>query len=230
MPEKEVLVIAGGRSPDPSWFRKMAKERTVWAVDAGADCCKKASVLPDLAIGDFDGIDPSTFAWLEENGVTINRHPREKDKTDIQLCLEHCLQNTPPVFAIITGCWGGRFDHAWSLVNSVWRTNQEGGFSRLMTDRTETLILIKGGEEISLEVGERGDLPPIVSLFALSERAEGVGISGVRWPLKWETLQRSYPYSISNSPIGKENPVSIRLDRGWLGIYLAGRSAELKKG
>lgn len=215
-PDRDLLVVSGGREPDGEWLKSMAQHRSIWAVDSGADHCRGAYLIPDRAIGDFDSVDPGTMAWILRNEIERDSYDPDKDLTDLQIALDLCERDLNPIFGIITGVWGGRFDHVWSTVNSVIKKNSSGGNFRFLGDQAEMMVIMKGGER--LRVTDGLDLG-VISLLALSDLCEGVYIEGVKWPLEGVTLRRDYPYSISNVAVG--SPVDIWLDRGCLGVYLS---------
>ena len=49
-----------------------------------------------------------------------------------------------------------------------------------------------------------------VSVFALSERAEGVTLSGLKYTLTDATLTNDYPIGVSNEGMGERATVSVR--------------------
>ncbi|SMG08831.1 thiamine diphosphokinase [Dethiosulfovibrio salsuginis] len=219
LPEEDVLLVSGGRGPDPHWLRTMAETRRVWAIDSGADYCKEASVVPEMAIGDFDSIANDTMDWLISEGVKMDTYSWEKDITDLQISLDLCDRLLSPVFGTITGIWGGRFDHVWSSINSILRHNVKGSYFRFLGDNMEMMIIVRGGESLVLRHESPSPLD-IVSLLPLSDLCDGVSIKGVKWPLEKVSLSRDYPYSISNFPV---EDTEVALESGWMGVYLKGR-------
>lgn len=218
LPADDILLVSGGRAPNYEWLMASSVGREVWSVDSGADHCRKASVIPSLAIGDFDSISMESLDWLKSNRVTMRTYSSDKDLTDLQLSLELCGRERESRSTILTGCWGGRFDHAWSTVNSVVKANMCGGKIRFLGDSQELLVFIGGGEELRISAEGAFPLPEVISLMSFSDNCTGVYIEGVRWPLGGVVLDRLYPYSISNRPLRSD--VKVRIGGGWLGVYL----------
>ncbi len=218
LPLDDLLLVSGGRSPNPEWLRSFSEGRDVWSIDSGADHCRKASIVPSMAIGDFDSISMESMNWLKFNRVVMKTYSSEKDLTDLQLSLELCSQDINSKSVILTGCWGGRFDHVWSTVNSVVKADIYGEKVRFLGDRDEFMVLIGEGEELRISSNGAFPLPEVISLMSFTDVCKGVFIEGVRWPLSDVTLERLYPYSVSNRPLGSE--VRVQVGSGCLGVYL----------
>lgn len=218
LPVDDLLLVSGGRRPNPDWLRSQSDGTDVWAVDSGADHCRSASVVPSLAIGDFDSISMESLDWLKSNKVTMRRYSSEKDLTDLQLSLELCSRERGSRSVTLTGCWGGRFDHVWSTINTVIKANISGGKIRFLGDDEEFMVLIGEGEELSIGSNDGYPMPAVISLVSLTDLCTGVSIEGVQWPLNLVTLERLYPYSISNRPV--RSNIKVKIGSGWLGVYL----------
>ncbi|MDR2136775.1 MAG: thiamine diphosphokinase [Synergistaceae bacterium] len=205
----EQLVVLGGRAPDASWLRSVALGKSVWAVDRGAWACRNAGVSPIYALGDFDSIADEDRQWLEHLDVKIDRYPADKDYTDFQLCLRRAGGNL-----LVTGCWGGRFDHAFANVFSIPWGCEWGAKVRAFADESEVLIPLVGKTSIELEFRAR---PSVVSLLPLSDVCEGVSLRGTKWELNDAEIFLKRPYTVSNVPT--EDRVQVRLEKGSLGVY-----------
>ncbi|MDD4836888.1 MAG: thiamine diphosphokinase [Dethiosulfovibrio sp.] len=218
LPLDDLLLVSGGRAPAPEWLRSFSVGRDVWSIDSGADHCREASVVPSMAIGDFDSISTESLNWLKSNCVIMKTYSSDKDLTDLQLSLELCSQDRNSKSVILTGCWGGRFDHVWSTVNSVVKADIYGEKVRFLGDKEEFMVLIGEGEGLRISSNGAFPLPEVISLMSFTDMCKGVFIEGVRWPLSDVTLERLHPYSVSNRPLGSE--VQVRVGSGWLGVYL----------
>ena len=109
----EIVLVAGGRSPDRAWLRAATARRSVWAVDGGLDACLSASVEPARLIGDGDSARPASWERIRTGGIPIDRYPVEKDLTDLPIALK-TLGEEKRGGALVTGCWGGGFEHMFS--------------------------------------------------------------------------------------------------------------------
>jgi thiamine pyrophosphokinase len=81
----------------------------VIGVDAGAAYALRNRLNMVLAVGDFDSIDPTIVALLQEH-TEVETHPTDKDLPDSALAIEAALKRG---FTEITiyGALGGRIDH-----------------------------------------------------------------------------------------------------------------------
>lgn len=208
-PDKELLLCGGGRSPELKWLKMAAKTRPLWCIDHGIDCCRRANLIPARLIGDGDSADNASWQWAAHHNVPIAKFPPEKDYTDTQLALHMAAKEKAGI--ILTGAFGGRLDHlystAFTIANSPVQT--------IITDEQETLLFISGGESVEMNLSYQ---PKALSLLSFSQECTGVNISNVKWPLANVVLKQSFPYSVSNEV--QENPVTVSVDKGILGIYI----------
>lgn len=174
------------------------------AADGGYAHLKKRGLVPDLVIGDFDSLG----APPKRSNVQIC--PTEKDETDMALAVREGEKRGYRVFALYGGT-GGRADHTlanWQMLSG-------------MAERGLCGFLIGGGcvccvlcsQKIIFSQKESG----LVSVFALSDRAEKVTISGLKYCLQNVMLSRSVPLGVSNAFLGKRASVSVQ--RGSLLVH-----------
>ena len=117
VPQEAGLLVSGGRAPDVRWLREAAQGRRLIAVDHGLDACQKAGLRPASLIGDGDSASPLAWQQAKASGIPIHAFPPEKDDTDTQLALTIAQEEGMPA-ALLTGVFGGRFDHAYSTIFS----------------------------------------------------------------------------------------------------------------
>ena len=209
---EEFLLVAGGRAPSASWLRKTASGRVLFSIDKGADACRAAGTLPSLHLGDNDSISPDTLEWIKNSHIEAKHFPTEKDKTDTQLALD-LLAGKQDVFVTLSGGFGGRFDHAFSLLYSLAGTNLHG----CIADDREFLLLLRDGDAVTLHLAS---IPKSVSLLPLSPVCSGVSIEGVHWPLADATLRQHEPCAISNRLSSPDQRIAVKNGKGILAIYL----------
>ena len=214
---REILLVAGGRKPQVSWLLDAAEDRIVWAIDKGVDVCMEAGLLPALILGDADSASPKLWKAARTRGSETLLLPREKDETDLQMALRTVSERFDQATTLVTGCWGGRFDHTWSNVFSVLGTVRRELNCAVLVDHRELLAFISGGQNLTLRHEKE---PAAVSLLALSERCRGVSINGVHWPLEKTVLEKDSPYAISNRP-EKGKTIRVALDDGEMGVYVS---------
>ncbi len=209
---KEYLLVSGGRPPSPSWLKTMAVGRTVYCIDHGADICHIANIVPSVFIGDCDSVSENAKEWLYSIGTDMNLYDTEKDETDTQLALRH-LNNTPEIFTVLTGGFGGRFDHMFSLLYSFVGSHVNG----CIADEREFLFFLKEEDAVEMEITL---IPHSISLLPLTPVCTGVDITGAVWPLHDAVLHQLNPYAISNRLEEGKNHIRIKNGTGILAVYL----------
>ena len=204
----EVVLISGGRKPSVNWFTEVKRNRQIYCIDHGIDFCKEVKTLPELLIGDFDSAASESVQWAFNNGVKIERHSVDKDLTDTQLALN---QFNDKSFVIITGAFGGRLDHLFSMLFTCANSQ----LKCCLADEREIILFVSGDESISIEFKIK---PLALSLLPITEYCKGVNIDGVHWQLQDADLKQSMPNAVSNRIESKTVNVSIK--EGKLAIYL----------
>ena len=218
---EEYLLVAGGRAPSSAWLQAAAVGRTLYCIDHGADACRSASLTPSLYIGDGDSTSADTRDWIEKSDVETKRFPVEKDKTDTQLALD-LLQEKNEAFIVLAGGFGGRFDHAFSLLYAFAGTNLHG----CIADDHEFLLFLRDEDAVTLQLAEK---PKSISLLPLSSVCTDVTIDGVYWPLNGAALRQNEPYAISNRLSSHDNCVTVKNGNGTLALYLCLDESALKQ-
>ena len=206
------LLVVGGRAPEAAWLREAAKGREVWAVDHGLDACLAADIRPQRLIGDGDSAAPAAWQLAKEQHIPIEQFPVD---TDTQLALKLAREAGFPA-AIVTGAFGGRFDHALSTVTSC----AFAPLPCLLADERETLLFVHGSETLRCWPTEA---PKAISLLPFTPRCEGVNLTGTHWPLADATLEARSMRAISNVLEPGSTSLTLSLTSGLLGLYFVWR-------
>jgi thiamine pyrophosphokinase len=223
IPYGKTLFLLGGRAPDPKWTRDLEfrNHPVVWAVDSGARACRSAAITPSVLLGDRDSAAPDDWAWALSQGAVEKIYQSDKDKTDFQLALslfaDELETSAPKQLLIVSGCFGGAFDHLTSIFYTL--AFNTGDFFRCMIDEAEGIFFMSSGEETTLEFNRA---PEAISLIPVTDICRGVCISGVKWPLSGMTLERKYPWAISNEATpGADGTSSVKVfcKQGILAAY-----------
>jgi thiamine pyrophosphokinase len=209
------LLVLGGRAPAAAWLRQVAAGRSVWAVDLGAESCRLSGITPDHALGDFDSVGDEGREWLRRLGVESEVYPPDKDYTDFQLALRRSRGDL-----LVTGCWGGRFDHAFANVFSALWGMEWGVRVRAFADESEVLVPLFDGDRLALRFRTA---PLAVSLLPLSSFCE-ISVHGTKWELSAARLRLERPYAVSNVPTAEE--VFVEAGGGAVGVYCVFGGAE----
>ncbi len=177
----------------------------VIAADSGYRTAKRLSVKPDMLLGDLDSLDRTSLSESELAEMEKMLVSRIKDDTDTQLAVDTALSRGAENIYIIGGL-GGRLDHTLSSVFLLEYIADHGVGCAMTDGRNRVRILLSDGGKRTLSVG-RGY--KYLSLIALSDKCEGVSISGVYYPLDNVELTRRYSYAVSNEITADAAEISL---------------------
>jgi thiamine pyrophosphokinase len=172
------------------------------AADGGALPLLRASLPPQLVIGDMDSLDAASLSALAARGVELHRYPREKDETDLELALLYAAHAGATAIDVL-GALGGRWDHTLANVALLALPELIGRHARLLADK-QTLFLVRDTAAIE---GQAGDT---VSLLPLTGAARGVTTAGLLYRLEEATLSFERARGVSNVLIEPPGRVSLR--------------------
>jgi thiamine pyrophosphokinase len=201
-----VVVVAGGEAPRPESVLGVPLGAIVVASDGGLDHARALGLDVDVAVGDFDSASREAVRRAETAGARIERHPAEKNATDLELALEEALALSPRRVLVLAGL-GDRLDHLLSalllLGSERWSSveiDAEIGPARVHVIREERELAGRPGE--------------LVSLLALHGPAEGVWTEGLVYELRGETLEPGSSRGVSN--VFAADTARVRVERGVL--------------
>ena len=84
-----IVIFANGVLTQPDLLQtKLKPDDRIFCADGGTRHALALGLTPETIIGDLDSLEPELVAELETAGVTIQRHPADKDQTDLELALE----------------------------------------------------------------------------------------------------------------------------------------------
>jgi thiamine pyrophosphokinase len=204
--EEVVVVVSGGDLPAPHAALEVPPGAPVIAADKGLEHALALGLDVTVAVGDFDSASPEAVAVAEAAGVRIERHPQEKDATDLELALDLALTSSPARILVLAS-EGGRLDHLLSA--ALLLASERYARSQIDAFVGDARIHVLRGER-ELE-GERGEL---VTLLAVNGPAEGVTTEGLTYPLLGETLEPGSSRGLSN--VFAASRAHIAVERGVL--------------
>jgi thiamine pyrophosphokinase len=206
---RAVLVASG--EPDPTDDRWLRGADLIVAVDAGAEWLAERSIRPDALVGDLDSVAPELVSRLEADGVAIEHHPTAKDSSDTELAVAYARRHGATEVDVIGAFGGERLDH--ELANVLLLTSPIESVAVRLRRGAATLAALHPGDEATFD----GPLGTTVSLFAVGGDAAGVTTSGLRFPLRSETLKTGSSRGLSNAVLGARAAVRVR--QGMLLVY-----------
>ncbi len=189
---KKALIVANGNVNDNFLNEIFANYDYIVACDGGYNSLLDKKV--DVLIGDLDSVDKAKI----KEGQKIIKHPSEKDYTDLELSIEHVIENGYK--ADILGFYGSRIDH--SLTN-ILLLKKYKNYIRFM-DKYNTLEYRDSSFEL-----KRSDC--FFSLIPLS-RIENLSIKGAKYALDGVSVQVGQSLLNSNEFLNCD--VTIEFDSG----------------
>jgi thiamine pyrophosphokinase len=198
------VIFANGEFNEPPNLKALlARAGFIVAADGGAEHCARLGVQPHLLIGDFDSISTEVRMALEIKGAQVLAFPTNKDKTDLELAVEHSIRAGANEVVILGGL-GRRWDH--SLANLLLAAQPQFADIRLSFIQGEQrLHILRGENEIEAQLDER------VSLIPLGGAALGITTTGLAYPLRDEMLNLGSTRGVSNVVVANGPRVKIRL-------------------
>lgn len=191
------MIFGAAPSIDGNKVQELAKECFLIAADGGLKHILSLGLKPDLLIGDFDSINRP----VEQQCETIVL-PAEKDDTDtiaaIRLAVERGFQEI-----YLAGGTGGRLDHTIANLTALAWTVERGIRAYLLSG--EGIIFCIRDTSVQVPKGNTRYL----SVFAWNGTAEGVNLSGVKYPLHNATLTSTFPLGVSNEILGESAEISV---------------------
>lgn len=204
MSKVKIAVLASG-AWDPVWGDQALKDVDfLICADGGANYALLSGRMPDLLVGDLDSILPENLKVCQQRGCGIERYPRQKDETDLELALSKaeeraCFVGEQEI--LLLGATGKRIDHFLGNLGLMLFYARKGFRLRLLDPEHEMWVL-QGREEIQGAEGQE------VSLIPLSDRAV-VSTTGLYYPLEHGVLLQDSPRGISNVFLGEKAVVEV---------------------
>ena len=175
----------------------------VIAADAGLLHCQALGITPGLIVGDFDSMD------APEGDIPTLRLPVEKDDTDSMQSIKEGLARGFREFYLYGGTGGARLDHTLANLQSlVWLARH--GACGWLYDRDFVYTAVENGTLSIPRTVEWG----LLSMFAMTDTAEGVTLTGVQYPLEQGTVTCEFPIGVSNHIL--EPTATVSVERGTL--------------
>lgn len=206
------LIVGGFGGAESRILRRLLSDNDyVIGVDSGAAASAFAGREPDLAIGDFDSIEPEALGRLRSSGVRMEVLPRAKDSTDLEAALALC-EREGVERVTVTAVSGGRVDHqlaVWGVLSrhaALQPVIEEPGLRGWILDATSgrtSLSLVGPGATVSI-------IPTL--------GPAGVSIDGFRFGNGAVELRALDDRGVSNEITG--NTASVRVLSGTVAVLM----------
>lgn len=194
-----VLIVAGGEL-DPRTTAVPAHDLVIGA-DAGAATATALGLRVDVAVGDFDSLARSDLDAAVAAGTVIERHPADKDATDLELAMLAARAHGA-ARVVVLGVGGGRLDH---LLGNLLLLAAPS-FADLDIEAHVGDALVR---PVHRHTHLRGRPGTLVTLLPVNGPARGVRTTGLRYALHGEELAPGTSRGVSNELVGPEAQVSV---------------------
>ena len=207
-PTNQVIILSGGEPLEADREIVVPGGAYVIAADSGLHHAADLGITVDLVIGDMDSVDPDALASAVDGGAQTDRHPENKDRTDLELAVDAALDLGTRKLLII-GAHTGRLDH---LLGAM-------GLFAATAGRVDEIIWTDGLTEVfgcvpDHPVTVNGRVGDGVSLVPTSTVVTGINTEGLRWTLSDDALPAGSTRGISN--VIETAPVSVSVETGTL--------------
>ena len=212
------IVLAGGDPVGSHLRAKLPAGAYVVAADSGVHLAPGLDVHVDCVVGDMDSADPAAVDDAEQRGATIERHPAEKDATDLELALLAAHRHGVDHIVIVGGA-GGRLDHF--LANVALVASPRFADVRVEAWFGDAWVSVVRGGDAAIDIdGAPGEL---LTLLPVGGDARGITTKGLEYPLHREDLPLGTTRGVSN--VVADRPASVVLDEGTLLVVQPDRGA-----
>ncbi len=190
--DSTAIVFAGGDLVDAGRLPPLPRAALLIAADGGLAQAEHLGLRVDVVVGDMDSVDPASLEAAMAAGATVERHPGNKDATDLELALDRAIHSGCRRVVIVGGL-GGRIDHLLANALLLGATPEEGPVVEWWADAAR-VSTVRPGHPLHSTAAE-GD---VVSLIPVGGPATEVTTVGLRWPLTGDTLKPGSTRGVSN--------------------------------
>jgi thiamine pyrophosphokinase len=184
------IVLAGGDPVTGALPRPLPTGATVIAADQGFATAAVLGLRVDLLVGDLDSVTADDLDRARAEGVSIDRHPVSKDRTDLAIALDAAAEQGAGEVTVVGG-HGGRLDHLLAgLLLLAEPAYADMRISALMGPAVVTVI--RGGATLHGPVGD------LLSLIPVHGPARGIDTTGLEYPLRDGELLPGSSRGVSN--------------------------------
>lgn len=185
----------------------------VVSADAAGEWCMGLGITPHIAVGDFDSSQPGAAERLTAAGVDVRRYPADKDHSDLDLAVA-AAREAGATQIVLTACTSRRLDHTLGAIGTAMPV--AGLDIRIVEPHLSAWVLDSATRPCVRLTLPKGTL---VSVLALGP-ADGVSLSGLRYPLDRDHLSALSSRGLSNASVA--DVVTVRVESGRL-LVIASR-------
>lgn len=191
--KKCIIFCAGGFT---ALAAPIEKEDYLIAADGGLRHLQALGLTPNAILGDFDSL-----GYTPDNSLVF---PAEKDDTDAMLAVRKALALGYKEIIIYGGLDGPRLDHTIANLQTLQFLAEHGAVGYLVgNDYIATAVR---NSAVSFPETAKG----ILSVFCMGKDAEGVTLTGLKYPLQNGCLSAGFPLGVSNHFTGASAAVQVK--------------------
>lgn len=206
---KTCFILAGGDFD--GFYDQINDDDLIIAADRGYEHAVATNIRPDIIIGDFDSTNNPELS----NVIKLNPI---KDFTDTKAAIMQAVDRGYENI-IIYGALGGRESHTIANIRACLEFKMQGVNIVLKSKYKEIFVV---DQEYSYEFDDQKDF--YVSIFALSDIARGIKISGLYYELDNFDMDISNSLGVSNETCGNDFTISVK--EGYLLIIIEKKEME----
>jgi len=185
---KRAAIVCNGNVNTKYLYSFISEGDFLIAVDGGANKLLKTDFKPDLIIGDMDSISKNSLKKFRE--VKKITFPKEKDKIDLELALDYCIEKKFSEI-IILGAVGSRAD--MTTTNIFLLTHIPKNIKAKIIHQNQEIYLIPAKNfTIKGIPGEK------ISLFPVKGKVKGLTLKGFKYEIKNYNLEFGVGIGLSN--------------------------------
>lgn len=192
---ESICYIVGAGALYPAELEPAAGDWVI-AADGGYRSLHRLGIRADLVVGDFDSLEG------RPDHPNVLMLAKEKDNTDMAAALELGRARGYRTFRLYGGT-GGRVDHTLANLQCLTWLSRQGCRGYLYGDNWTAAAVTDGA--LHLDAAHRG----YVSVFCQGDRAEGVFLRGLKYPLRDATLTCDVALGVSNEFTGADSCIEV---------------------
>jgi len=190
-------------------LNNIQKDFIVIAVDGGLNSLYSEKIECHYIIGDLDSVKKEAIDFYSKKSKII-QYPKEKDFTDTEIAIQWCKKNKIEDILILNSM-ENRFDHSLGVLNCLFLAQKDNLKCEIFTGEERIFLADQNWQD---NVKKKS----IVSLISISNSVTKINTTGLKYPLKYENLNRFECRGLSNIAIN--NKISISHESGDLLVVI----------
>ena len=166
-----ILVGASPLGAEAAFLKDCLEKKSCISVaaDGGLSFFAQNHIAPDCWIGDLDSAEAAVFEEAKDafSESEFIRLPREKDDTDMRVCMLKLKELGAKTVLIFGGLGGERTDHTMANIQLLHEFAEEGIRAFLISEK-EYFYVLTAGTSVTYPKESKGTL----SVFSLAETTE----------------------------------------------------------